>query len=123
MRKYKSPQNYRRKKRTATKGYDNIITIGKLIVTNADTALQYFGQEPTTTTSTISVTNGTFDAFSAGDLITISNGVKLKQSKKVHPARRRIPKRNNGTYVITNIDSSTSITIKAAGTTTITEYS
>lgn len=119
--KHKLPQNYRREKRAA-KGITGTWTWDeKITVINTDSGLLYFDAEPTTTT--ISVTNGTFDAFSTGDIITISNGVKLKQSKKVHPARRRIPKRNNGTYVITNIDSSTSITIKAAGTTTITEYS
>lgn len=97
--KHKSPQNYRRKKRTNTEKYRNTLSFDELIINVADSTTLYF--------------NGS--GFSMGDVITISNDVNVKQSKKVHPARRRIPKRINGVYTITNVDSNNTITISNDG--------
>lgn len=118
--KRKSPKNYRRKKRDAEKKYSNITTLDDgTISTFNSAAVLYFNQSNTVTTTI------KFPTALVGDIITVSGCTEPKRAKKVHPARRRIPKRNNnGTYVITNADNNC-ITIennsstKACGTITM----
>lgn len=93
--KRKSPKNYRRKKRATARRY-----LGTSTWLDTDTTL-YHNASPNTTTTTVTFPTSSFGSggFVAGDIVTVSGATEPKRSKKVHVARRRIPKRSkNGDW-------------------------